>query len=76
MAFLNAVGNGRVRDRLVGGALLTAEQVATVFESAKYTKALPSNLQHIVRNKFLLRFVVASVLTNFITWQRRNVRVP
>lgn len=85
IAVLNAVGNGRVRDQLAEGGLLTAEQITTIFESAESIKDLPSTLQHLVRTEFLLGFnlemrvllgfAVASVFTNFIMWQRPNIRI-
>lgn len=86
VAVLNAVGNGWVRDRLVEGGRLTAQQIIAIFQSAENIKVLPTALEQMVRNEFLLGFnlemrillgfAVASVLTNFIMWQRPNVRVP
>lgn len=85
-AVLNAVGNGWVRDRLVDGGRLTAQQISRIFQSAASIKDLPMTLRHEVRTDFLLGFnlemrillgfAVASALTNFIMWQRPNIRVP
>ncbi|KAI0889177.1 major facilitator superfamily domain-containing protein [Annulohypoxylon maeteangense] len=84
LSVITSVGNTWVKNRL--SEALGSENLGLLFESTELIDSLPSDLETLVRNRFIESFnlqmeivlgvAVVSVFTTLLMWQRPQIRIP